>query len=357
LTFWNGKLLVGTGDGGRIYELDEAGDATLLAESGEGAVLCLEGLTDLWIGTGNHGKVWRTAGEVSGEGFFMSEVFDAREISLWGQVGLEAEMELDAEVQLWVRSGNCDEVDDTWSDWEGPYLDTEKIGAPKARFIQWKAVMHTWSGVSPVIKEVLIPYVQKNLAPRIGRIVLKDDHETREKRVSWEASDPNGDSLLYAICFKGEGERNWKILADELRSPQFDFALSLFPDGVYQVKVIADDSPQNALTRALSMEKISESFRIDNTPPTVAIRSVRREGTDLVCEAVVVDDVSQVRSCEYSIDAGEYDFLAPDDGLFDSQEEHFSFRIEDEAEGEHLLVIRGEDGQGNHSFARRIIAP
>ncbi len=357
LTFWAGGLLVGTGNRGRVYEIDESGDVILVAECRDEAVLCLEGLDELWMGTGNHGAVWRLSADVAEEGVFVSEVFDAGEISSWGQLSVEAETVPESEVELWVRSGNCSEVDDTWSNWGGPYGGEERIDAPRARFIQWKAVLNTWSGDSPVVREVSVPHVQKNLPPRIERIVLEDDVENREKRVSWEAFDPNGDSLLYAVCFKGKGERNWKTLAEELSSPQYDLALSLFPDGVYLLKVIADDSPHNPLSLSLSTEEISRPFRIDNTPPTVSIRSVKREGTHLVCQALIVDDVSLIRSCEYSIDAGDYDYLAPDDGLFDSQEEHFSFRIEEKTKGEHLLVIRGEDSQGNYSLARRIVAP
>lgn len=360
-TLWNEKLLVGTGSGGpsenqgKIYALDAEGNSTLLIKCDDSAVLCLTKPDGVWVGTGNLGRVYRLWETLSKEGVIISETYDTEGLSSWGRISWEAEIKSGTRVELFTRSGNSKKVDDTWSDWSGPYANNAKIESPDARFIQWKAVLRGTSKSSPSLKEVKIPYLQKNMAPQIDDISIEDDLEAKVKHISWEASDPNEDSLLYDLWFKAVDEKRWKLLKEDITETEYELESALLPDGVYLIKVSAKDSPENPENLSLSGEKTSQPFIVDNTPPRVMIYSIKKEESELRIEAKVVDEATPIRTCRYSVDAGDWRYLAPDDGIFDSTEEKFSFSITKLPEGEHLLVVRGEDGQGNQAMARKIV--
>jgi len=354
-TFWNGKLLVGTGNDGRIYHLDTNGDVTLLTKCDDSAVLSLLESNGVWVCTGNLGRVYRLEDALSEEGSLISEAFDSEGLSAWGEISWKAELRSGTKVELYTRSGNSEEVDDTWSDWSQAYSDREKIESPDARFIQWRVVLMGTTRASPVLKEIRIPYLQRNMAPRIDKIVIEDDIEAKVKRINWEVSDPNGDSLLYDICFKAEEEEKWMYLEKDFALTAYELKAILLPDGIYLIRISAKDSPENPQNLFLTGTKVSQSFRVDNTPPKVIIRSANNEGSTLKVEGSTVDEASPIRSCEYSLDAGEWKYLAPEDAIFDSVEENFSFSIEGIPEGKHLVVIRAEDDQGNSSMAKTVV--
>jgi hypothetical protein len=354
-SFWKDGLLVGTGNDGRIYHLESSGDVTLLTKCDDSAILSFLQSNGIWIGTGNLGRVYRMDDALADEGALISEAFDSEGLSAWGEISWKAELRPGTRVELSTRSGNSGEVDDTWSDWDMTYEERARIESPEARFIQWKAVLKGTPGVSPVLKEVRIPYLQKNMAPVIEGIVIEDDIEAKVKRISWEVSDPNGDSLLYDVCFRGEQEKRWMNLEKDFVLTTYELQPIFLPDGVYLIRISAKDSPENPQNLFLTGTKVSQPFRVDNTPPKVTIRSAKGEGSRLTVEGSTVDEASPIRRCEYSIDAGEWKYLAPDDAIFDSVEEKFSFSIEGIAKGEHLLVIRGEDDQGNSSMAKKVV--
>jgi len=67
-------------------------------------------------------------------------------------------------------------------------------------------------------------------------------------QVSWQAEDPDGDRLVYALYFRGEDEREWKLLKSILRRHLHADGDSL-ADGRYLFRVVASDSPANPPVR------------------------------------------------------------------------------------------------------------
>ena len=61
--------------------------------------------------------------------------------------------------------------------------------------------------------------------------------------VRWAAHDDNGDDLMFAVWYRGVGERNWRLLKDKISEKFFSFDASLLPDGRYEAKVVASDAP------------------------------------------------------------------------------------------------------------------
>src|SRR6202043_3273200 len=100
--------------------------------------------------------------------------------------------------------------------------------------------------------------------------------------VLWSAHDDNEDELHYAVYYRGENERDWKLLKDKLEQKFYSWDTTSFPDGAYYLKIVATDAPSNPLATALTAERISERFEVDNTPPVIehlqAISAVTSSG-------------------------------------------------------------------------------
>ena len=92
-----------------------------------------------------------------------------------------------------------------------------------------------------------------------------------------------------------------------------------------------------------------DAFLVDNIAPVVgAIRvaPVRNSnGHRVAC--TVSDNLSPVRSAEYSINAGTWITVFPADGIFDSLSENLEFVVEGLEKGEHTLVVKALDYFGN----------
>ena len=87
--------------------------------------------------------------------------------------------------------------------------------------------------------------------------------------VLWSAHDENEDDLRFAVYYRGENERDWKLLKDKLEQKFYSWDTTSFADGAYYLKIVATDAPSNSPSMALSTERISERFEVDNTPPTI----------------------------------------------------------------------------------------
>ena len=96
-------------------------------------------------------------------------MFDAKIFSRFGRADLRGT----GNVDLFARSGNVDNPDRNWSPWVPVKLgDGADIGVPPARFVQWKAVLHS-GPIPPRIDRVLVYYLPKNVAPDIDEITAQ----------------------------------------------------------------------------------------------------------------------------------------------------------------------------------------
>ena len=121
-----------------------------------------------------------------------------------------------------------------------------------------------------------------------------------------------------------------------------------FPDGCYLLKLTASDRLDNPPGAAKTDEKISLLFTVDNTPPAVEkLVVIAGEDGCYVITGTVHDNTSDIARIEYSVDAGDWVNIFPVDGIFDSKTELFEFSLQDVSEGEHTVVVKTTDSQGN----------
>ena len=290
-----GRLLAGTGNRGRIFAITGEDDYTDLLRTSATQVTAFAKTPagGLIAATSNLGKVFIMSTSQESVGSYESDVFDAHIFSKWGK----AEVRSQGNVELFIRSGNVDNPDRNWSPWKK--VDAQKeneMAAPAARFVQWKAVLHS-GNPQPRLNSVTLNYLPKNVAPDFddvtvqagvryqpgSRSVLSDvgggaqrsdnpppsTHDRDSIGVRWSVHDDNDDQMVYSVYYRGDGETRWQLLKTDLGDKFFSFDAALLPDGGYTVKVIASDAPSHSSREALSSERESVRFEVDTTPPRI----------------------------------------------------------------------------------------
>src|SRR5882757_11520579 len=137
-----GRLLAGTGNRGHIFAVNPGtgGNYSDLLKAAATQVTAFAPAPNggLYAASSNLGKLFSLGTSAASEGEYESDVFDAHIFSHWGR----AEVRSSGSVELWVRAGNVDNPDRNWSPWKKLGLNNT-IDAPAARFLQWKAVLHS----------------------------------------------------------------------------------------------------------------------------------------------------------------------------------------------------------------------
>ena len=390
----DGAVLVATGTKGKLFRLSgdpvsavlvtrvPAQQATMIARAGERTFLA----------TANPGLLMSVSSVRATRGTFESDVKDARLVSTWGVVAWRATAPAGTKVEIFTRSGNTRTPDDAWSEWSSSYANAEgsQITSPKARYLQWKAVLTGTATSAPVLTSLSSAYLPRNIRPQVTSITIHPpgvvfqkpfssgeteiaglDEDAQDKRASannplgggaptlgrrifqrglqtfaWKAEDDNNDELSYDVFYRREGDTTWRTLKSDLRDTLLVWDTSSVPNGTYVLKVLASDRKANPAAVALAGELESSSFEIDNVAPTVQIGSLRKDGTRFIVPAEIRDTDSVVTKVEYSLDAQRWQPAFPRDGILDGRVEGFDIRLDPDAQGR-TLVIRAADALGN----------
>src|SRR6476646_9073240 len=358
-----GRLVAGTGNKGRIYAIEKNGDYTDLLRATANQVSAFSKAPGggLYCSSSNLGKIFLAGNGTESEGTFESDVKDAQIFSRWGR----AEVRGRGNFELFARSGNVDNPDRNWSPWARIDLAKDaRTDVPAARFIQWRAVLKP-ANPPTMIDEVAINYLSKNVATVIDDVVVvvgarfqpqpkmsgsetvavnlgpppqqfnnsrieNPPTATKDRgsiAVRWAAHDENDDNLVYSVYYRGDNEHDWKLLKSDLTDKFYSFESGLLPDGGYAVKVVANDAPSHSPEDALSDEKVSLRFEVDNTAPRIENLAARVEGQDLHVTFHAADDGSPIKRAEYSIDAGEWQYVEPVGALSDAKSENYDFTV------------------------------
>lgn len=398
-----GRLLAGSGNRARIYTIESTGDyVDLLKASATQVTAFTKGPNNgLYVSTSNLGKIFLLGAQPDSEGSYESDVFDAHSFSRWGRL----EVLGTGNYELYTRSGNVDNPDRNWSPWKK--VDRAKNGltdVPAARFIQWKAVLHPGppaaridavnvnyrpNNVAPVIEEVTVQVgVRYNVTPQPktggeGSPMSTGpryespppairDHESITAR--WSAHDDNDDELVYSVYYRGDNETQWKLLKDKVSEKYLTWDAGLFPDGGYTIRVVASDAPSHSPDEALSDAKESTRFEVDNTPPRIENLNAAMEGGQMHITFRAADNFSPIKRAEYSLDAGEWQFIEPVGLLSDNRIENYDFSIpvpgeadasaqavkgkkrpKSELPAEHVVVVRVYDRFDNMGAAKTLV--
>ena len=393
-----GALLVATGNKGKIYRL--SGDPlqpTLVARVNAQQVTSLlpEREGRVIVATSNPGRLLRLSATRADRGTYTSDVRDAQTVAMWGTIKWQ-EGSGGGRVEVSTRSGNTRTPDETWSDWTAPYSDRDgsPITSPRARYLQWRAVLIASRTESPYLTSVTAAYLPRNLRPRVTSITIHPpgtvfqrpfptdpeiagfEGDLPERRAAaaqggtasspslgrrtyqkglltivWRAEDDNRDELVYDVLYRREGETSWKALKRGMNEAILVWDTSSVPNGRYFVRVVAADTASNSPATALNGAMESTSFEIDNTPPAISVTSVRREGARVTIVFEVRDANSAVQKADYSLDGDRWQTIYPRDGIADSRFEQFELVLDGDA-GARGVILRASDALNNVSSTR-----
>ena len=279
-----GAPYVGTGAEGRLYTVDDAHVASLVADTDErqiGAVVVsgkqrFLATTDPVVfreikGTGGADAVWT------------SKVLDAGLRASFGRLAWRSEGQL----ELATRSGNTETPDATWSAWSPGLGAPGDVQSPAGRYVQIRA---RWSrDPKAVLREVTLYFVTDNAravvtsidataknsgskSAKMG-IVASGGESPRPSssiKLSWRVDNPDQDDLRYRVSYRLEGQNTWRSVqkpGEKLTRPELDWDTTGLPEGPYRILVEASDELSNPPDRVQKHSLESATVLVDNTPP------------------------------------------------------------------------------------------
>src|SRR3989442_239557 len=258
--------------------------------------------------------------------------------SCWDRASWRAETPKETSIALSVRCGNTEEPDRTWTDWRGaPFTSGGALlDCPASRFLQWSAHMKTGEpSRTPSLREVSVTYLQANLPPEFRKVEVqapgvsfqkipgsppggppesrpaaspgsdveggvrkkprpqsRRGFEPGARSVTWQASDPNDDDLAYDVFYREISEKAWKKIRSKIDEDFVTLDGTAIPDGTYVFRIVASDAPSNPPGRALTSEKLSDPFDVDNTPPRIEEIKAQIAGSTLRVTFAAADSFS-----------------------------------------------------------------
>jgi sugar lactone lactonase YvrE len=422
----DGRLLAGTGNNGALLAIDGRGVFAQLAKAGSSQITGIARGSNgkLFLCTANPGKAFSVGPEYEPEGSYESRSFDAQLFSQWGRIEWwsppsapeksAAKSAGAPRLEFFVRSGNTEDPGKEWSRWFGPYTKPgSSAECPPARFAQWKAVIHD-GRPGDGVNWISVAYLPRNVAPVIDAIVLQDPgvraqanviiqggqqpnvtlrqpqsssqsgvvitqsspprfeqppqgfREKGYQSVLWSAHDDNEDDLRFAVYFRGENETGWKLLKDKLEQKFYSWDSTAMPDGAYYLKIVATDAASNPPAQALTAERESERFVVDNTPPTIdgltaGFGSFQGgpNSVGVMARFTARDATSSIERVQYSIDGGDWIMVTPKNGISDAKEEDYLFTASlpqgSTFGSEHTVAVRAYDHFDNVGSAKTTV--
>lgn len=361
-----GRAVFGVGEPGRLYRAEAADEVALLATLAEGQVTAVtESGRDLAVATSNPAAAYRLDRETASPGVFVSPPFDAGALSRWGAVRWRVEGP-PGRIEIFTRTGNTAEPDETWSAWSPAMTDPDssRVPNPDGRFVQWRARVAGNEDAGVRISGVTIHYAPYNRPPAVRGLVLDAPRPSVAAKAAFrfEASDEDGDPVDVEVRYRAVGASSWAAAARldalpttasfpggsgrEWKAGKVAWETAAVAEGAYDVRAVASDRAVNPAGEGLE-GTCDLAFRVtvDRSPPILEAA----RGADDAIEILVRDTLSPVSRVEV-LRNGRPAFLArPTDGVCDSPEESFRIAPGDlEAAGAlESATLRALDDAGN----------
>ncbi len=356
-----GNVYAGAADKGRIYLVEPDDTVATAFDVEERAVAQL-----LWDGkqlaftTDDAAALYRVTGKAS-DAKYVSEVYDAKNPSKWGRLLWQGSGKLVVE----TRSGNTAKPDVGWSTWAAPTKISAMgggqsggtISSPPGRYLQFRVSLPD----DATVRRVTSYFLPANSATSVDEVTIEPASVEKQPtlkeaggktrspvlRLKWKVDNVDNDDTGYVLAVRKDGDVDWRTLQTgkpPLTATSFEWNTETFPDGWYRVRVTSSDALSNSPDRALTSQKASALFVVDNTRPVIEGLTVKGGRA----EARAVDELSVINEMAFSVDDGNWQLGTTVDGIFDGEEE--SLRIDMPAglaKGTHTLSLRVADAAGN----------
>jgi len=386
-------LLASTGDEGEIYRINPASEeaATILVlQAAQIPAMMRDDQGRIFIGSANPASLLRLDDGLATEGRFTSEVLDATQTALWGNASLLATIPQGTSIQVETRTGNVEDPQVApWSPWSQPHTFEHEdavtalsprrgeIASPPARFMQYRLSLRSEDpAVTPIVDAFELTRVIPNLRPVVESLDARypddpppgqtrrpaqprkpnqkagDIEHTTVLNVQWKASDPNTDTLMFALEYRAAGSKKWITIEDQLPGPQYQWDTLRVPDGRYLLRLTASDHTDNPPRMARTHVRRSEPIVVDNSRPSLSDVTVKvNDQQEVIITGKASDAVSSIESVHYSLGSeDDWQLLLPEDMIYDSTSEIFSVTIADLSPGSHAVMLRVVDARRNSYY-------
>ncbi len=228
-----GELWIGTGQEGRLYrwvddglvrerELEERQITGLVAGPAGAAAV-----------TANASALYAVHGERVGEGTYTSAVADAVQVARFGSFRWRGELPRGVGVTLAFRSGMSAAPDDTWTPWSavaearctdcgaggGRGQETPLAGLAHGRYVQWRAAVRAAKDRGARLESTELTYRQNNLRPEVEKLEVLDPGEIlvpsnfNPQSQTFEPWSPNREGIFTSLRpEKANGDSRLKTL-------------------------------------------------------------------------------------------------------------------------------------------------
>lgn len=399
--------IIATGPDGKVFRVTaDNSSATLLTSTHAQQITHLvpDVSGALYFATANPGLVARLDSDRVREGTYHSEVHDTGTLATWGALTWQATTPGDSAIELFTRTGNTKDPSDTWSDWSAATEQPRgtRIENPKARYVQWKAVL-TGRSDTPSLHSVTTAYLPRNLAPEVTEITTHAPGQVFQQALAggdppiagldvarelpstargpsspeipattlgrqvyrkglrtfvWKARDLNGDQLQFEVLYRSDEApvaAAWTPLKRETDSTIYTWDTTTVPDGIYSVRIVASDLLANTSNDYLTGDRDTGPLVVDNSPPSITVPPATRDTETITLEFTVSDTHSPVERVEYSTDTEQWQLIYPSDGISDTTEELFTVTVD--VGDFSRMVIRATDAMDNSATAGTSFEP
>ncbi|MEM9415753.1 MAG: hypothetical protein AAGA29_09800 [Planctomycetota bacterium] len=375
----DGDLLVATGNEGQVFRVDpDLRETTVLADLDSQLAPALT-VTDggVLVGGAAPASLTLLGDQLAESGQFTSQVLDAGQVSMFGTLKLTAGIPEGCAVRVETRTGNVGDPElAAWSQWrEAGVLNHDatihalqpreiKADNAPARYLQYRLTLTGTGTATPVVDQVDLAYVAPNMPPQVASLTVNTpapgepgSDANPKLTASWQATDDNGDRVVYNLEYRPAGADRYLPLAQDLTGTSYEWQTQHVPDGWYTLRVTADDRLDNPGDMAMTSARISDAVLVDNTPPALDGLEAAVEGDTVTLTATAGDALSAIRSIGYSLDGSdEYAASLPSDLIYDSTSEPWSVTISDLSPGDHVVALRVIDARGNTAYRQVIVS-
>ncbi|MBN2381466.1 WD40 repeat domain-containing protein [bacterium] len=394
------QLYIGLGKEACLYSLDDQMQPVLQQKFEAEHITCLKAGAhgQILIGTSGPGMLISMSDRLCTQGHYISETISIEAPAEWGRAAIKAALPSQTGVQIFCRTGNSAEPDQTWSTWSEDLLDTQSIitGHDQTQYAQVKVKLTSAvQGLTPQVYGLSLSYQERNVPPDItsflvvepvqpwfktknaapvpnqanslfARPLRPDQSQAGPKNGNreflatrnfiWIASDANKDKLVFDLELKPENSDQWLPIVTDFSQNSYKLDTELLPDGIYSVRLTASDRWSNEEQTALSSTAVISYLVVDNTPPTIDLNQTRvTKDRCLLLEGTSTDTQSRIFWAEYSLDAQNWVFFQPEDRIYDQNRESFSLTLCGLTPGEKIVIIQVIDEFGNSTRALRIV--
>jgi len=359
-------VIVATGNSGRLYKIKKDRSFNLIFESKSAQLFKIKGNgKGFTLISNNSASVIKIEDKLNSKGTYLSQIFDLEVKSRLGRIYWDSLTQNNSAVSFFVRAGNSNIPDKTWTEWSPPFTDKENsnLNLSGYRYIQIKVLLNSSNmAESPYLKNFRLFYVQANLKPVIEKIEtirpsyirVKDNNKNgmlKNKKylnIKWEANDPNNDLLKYRIFIKKVMDKNWVIFKKDITEKKIKIWTELFEDGQYSVKIVADDSLTNPQKQSKSYTRISQPFVIDSTAPILSDFIIEKKRINFK----VFDKTSIISEVCYSFNGSVWLPLFPKDMINDSRSEEYEFDLRNQ-DSQKIIFIKVSDEFRNYKVFQK----